>query len=131
MDSASKAIIIAGGLLIGMLVISISMYMLTSFRDVYSDSMNQFEQQQIVAFNSFFTQYKSPIKGYDVYNIIGKINEINSDNEIDYFISFVNNGITRDGTFYFTENFQNDFYYNYSYDADGVINEVVISEIAP
>lgn len=126
MDSASKAIIIAAGFFIGMLIISISMYMLTSYRSMYDNSMDQFEAQQIMSFNSFFTQYKTPIKGYDVYNIIGKINEINASEEIDYFISFDNN-ISREKDFYFTEKFTSDYNYSYSFDQDGVINKVVIT----
>lgn len=126
MDSASKAIIIAAGMLIGILVISISMYMLTQFRQVYEGSMTQFETQQIASFNSFFTQYGSTIKGYDAYNIIGKINEVNADQNTSYFIYF-NNAITREGTFYYTENFLNDYNYSYSFDIDGAINRVYIT----
>ena len=128
MDSASKAIIVAAGMFIGMLIISISMYMLTAFRDFYDDSMTQFEIQQNSAFNSFFTQYPSTIKGYDVYNIVGKINEINADEDIDYFISYANN-IKRDKDFYFTENLTKNYSYQYFFDSDGVINKVVITEI--
>lgn len=126
MDSASKAIIIAAGFFIGMLIVSISMYMLTSYRSIYDNSMDQFEAQQIMSFNSFFTQYKSVIKGYDAYNIIGKINEINASEEIDYFISFDNN-ITREKDFYFTEDLKANYNYSYSFDSDGVVNRVVIT----
>lgn len=126
MDSASKAIIIAGGILIGVLIISISMYMLTAFREVYSQSMDEFEAQQIVAFNSFFTQYPSQIKGYDAYNIIGKVNEINADQDGDYNIYFGNGSISSKDIFYFTENFKNDYQYSYEYDIDGVIKTVSI-----
>lgn len=128
MDSASKAIIIAGGMLIGVLIISISMYMLASFRQVYESSMTEFEMQQVASFNSFFTQYGSVIKGYDAYNIIGKINEVNANQDSDYFIHFDNN-ITREKDFYYTENFLKDFSYSYKYDTDGVICRVYISEL--
>lgn len=129
MDTASKAIIIAAGFFIGMLIISISMYMITSYRDLYEQSMNQFEIQQIQSFNSFFTQYPSTIKGYDVYNIIGKINEINASNDIDYFISFANN-ITRENDFYFTEAFEYNYNYSYSLDSDGVVSEIKITPLS-
>lgn len=128
MDTGSKAIIVAGGFLIGILIISISMYMLTAYREVYESSMTQFETQQIISFNSFFTQYPSVIKGYDAYNIIGKINEINEDIENNYFIYFDNN-ITRENDFYYTENFLNEYNYNFYYDADGVINRVSITPV--
>ena len=131
MDTTSKAIIIAAGMLIGILIISVSMYMLTSFRQVYENSLNDFEIQQIASFNSFFTQYGSKIKGYDVYNIIGKINEVNADQNATYFIHFDNN-ITREENFYYTENFLNDYSYSYEFDADGAINRVTITPyIAP
>jgi len=127
MDTGSKAIVIAGGFLIGMLVISISMYVLTSFRSFYEQSMDQFEVQQIAAFNSFFTQYGSTIKGYDAYNIIGKINEVNADKETSYFIYF-NNNISKEDTFYFTENLKKDYYYKYYFDVDGVVSRVEITD---
>ena len=126
MNSASKAIIIAGGFLIGMFIISISMYMLTAFRDFYDKSMDEFEAQQIMAFNSFFTQYPKNIKGYDAYNIIGKVNEINADEDGAYSVYFGNGSITTKDEFYFTENLKNDYEYTYSYDTDGVINTVRI-----
>ena len=129
MDSASKAVIIAAGVFIGMLVISISMYMFAAYRDVYEQSMIQFESQQIASFNSFFTQYPPIIKGYDVYNIIGKINEINASNDIDYFISFANN-ITKEKDFYFTEAFKFDYNYSYSYDSEGVISKIEITPVS-
>lgn len=130
MDSASKAIIIAGGFLVGVLVISVSMYMLTAFRSFYDSSMNEFEAQQIMEFNSFFTQYGNVIKGYDAYNIIGKAYDINQDNDVNYFISFKNSTINPDNleqTFYFTENLNNNYNYSYTFDADGAINNITIT----
>ena len=126
MNSASKAIIIAGGFLIGMFIISISMYMLTAFRDVYDKSMDEFEAQQIMAFNSFFTQYPETIKGYDAYNIIGKVNEIKADMDSAYSVDFASGSIETKDVFYFTENLKKDYMYSYSYDDDGVINTVRI-----
>lgn len=131
MDSASKAIIIAGGLFIGVLIVSISMYMLTTFRDVYNDSIAQFDAQQISSFNSFFVNYPSTIKGYDVYNIIGKINEVNADSNNEYFIYFNNDTtietINPKEYFYFTEKLEYDYSYSYDLDIDGVISRVYIS----
>lgn len=139
MDSASKAIIFAGGILIGVLIISISMYMLTAFRDVYESSMNEFEAQQIASFNSYFTQFGSTIKGYDAYNIIGKINEVNTNPNSNYFIHFSSNDIIkqydsvnqcdiikREKTFYYTETFLDEFTYSYEFDLDGAIYRVRI-----
>lgn len=126
----SKAIIIAGGILVGIFIISVSMYMLTGFRALYDESMTEFEVQQITSFNSFFTQYPSVIKGYDAYNIIGKINDVNADDKSDYFITFASStGVSRETSFYYTENFSKNFSYSYSFDADGIVSRVVINEL--
>ncbi|MBO5141584.1 MAG: hypothetical protein J6C46_01065 [Clostridia bacterium] len=124
MDSASKAIIIAGGVLISLMVISISMYMIAAGRAVYEQSMDQFEADQVVAFNSYFLQFKPQIKGYDAYNIIGKIIDINANEEAIYTVK-LNSTVTRDD-FYYTETFMKDYTYSYKYDSSGLISEVTI-----
>ena len=124
MDSASKAIIIAGGVLISLMVISISMYMIAAGRAVYEQSMDQFEADQVVAFNSYFLQFKPQIKGYDAYNIIGKIIDINANEEAIYTVK-LNSTVTRDD-FYYTEKFMDDYTYSYKYDSVGLISEVTI-----
>jgi len=130
MDSASKAIIIAGGFFIGVLIVSISMYMLTTFREAYNESIEQFDAQQIMSFNSFFVNYPSKIKGYDAYNIIGKINEVNADPDSAYFIYFNNDSSVRTidpkEYFYYTEKLANDYNYSYHIDADGYIDRIYI-----
>lgn len=129
MDSASKAIIIAGGFFIGVLIVSISMYMLTTFREVYDESIAQFDAQQIMSFNSFFVNYPSKIKGYDAYNIIGKINEVNADPNSAYFIYFNDNSVNTINPkeyFYYTEKLESTYDYSYTYDSDGVIYRIDI-----
>lgn len=79
MGNASKAIIIAGGILITMLVISLALYMFTAVRGVSSASEQRVAMSQIESFNRFFENYPETVTGLDVYNIIGKINDIDND----------------------------------------------------
>ena len=79
MDNASKALIMAGGLLIGLFVVSFSMYLLTAFRSFYSQNMQIHTAYEINAYNSYFTKYKATISGLDAYNILSRAEDVNFD----------------------------------------------------
>lgn len=59
MENASKALIMAGGILIGLLIISLAVYLFVDFGKTAADINDQNADQQIVEFNSRFTQYES------------------------------------------------------------------------
>ena len=133
MENASKAIIFAGGVLIAILIISVCMYMYTSFRDLYASSMQMHDTAQVEAFNSFFYNFPSEIKGYEVYNILGKINDVNANSDRLTSITFdsetISSGDYKTTTFYFTEVFNSDFTYEYKdSNSDGIIDYVEINE---
>lgn len=119
MDNVSKALIMAAGVLIGVLLISAFMYMLTGFRQ-FQDSMNQAKNElEITAFNSRFQEFvlyndigeneTNYVMGFQIYNLIGLAIEENS--KVDEMYSIKINGIEDVNTlkdlrneFYFTEN---------------------------
>lgn len=78
MENASKALIMIGGILITVMVISLCMYVLTSARGVANASETRLRVSQVEGFNRFFVNYPNEITGLDVYNIIGKIEDINN-----------------------------------------------------
>lgn len=127
MENASKALIIAGGLLVTILVISVCMYMYTSFKVGYAESMKIHTTQQIHSFNMFFIEYPSVVTGYEAYNIIGKVKEVNANDDAVTSISY--SGIDRDTEFYFTENFKNQYSYTYKFDGDGFVSSVSIKRV--
>ncbi len=122
MDNASKALIMAGGVLIAMLIISLSVYMLTTARGVANASEQRMTQTQIESFNRFFINYPSEITGLDVYNIIGKIKDINNDeNSIANAPSYSGADLS-DVTS--TESFADVYKYSYEYGNNGAISTV-------
>jgi len=137
MDNAAKALLIAGGILIGVLIISIAMYMYTLFKGAYSDSMTLLKSYQIARFNSVLTQYGSydgsnpiTLTGDQVWNILSYVEEAKND---DYSIAAdieSTGNLTVDNykkLLFFTDTSLITFNYTYQYGPDGVIREVNIT----
>ncbi len=136
MNNAVKALVIAGGMLISVLVISICMYLYTSFKDAYANQINLHDTLEIENFNSVFNQISaseaSPatIKGYQAYNLVGKIAEINANEDALTQVTLLgslNESNYRQTTFYYTESLMADYTYWYSYNVDGLIDTVFIN----
>ena len=58
MENASKALIIAGAILLSILIIAIGMFIYNSAQSTINDSMTSFSTQEIEAFNNNFESYK-------------------------------------------------------------------------
>ena len=70
MENASKALIIAGAILISILLITIGIVLINSGRNVTTQGTAQMASQTIQAFNSKFTQYEGTIEGSHVRDLL-------------------------------------------------------------
>lgn len=71
MENASKALIMAAGVLIGVLIISLAVYLFADFGSTSAEINKQNEQQKIVQFNSQFTSYEDEEgKTWTIYDVI-------------------------------------------------------------
>lgn len=77
MDNASKALIMAGGVLIAVMIISIAMYMISTARGVAKDVNEQMEASAQESYNRFYQSFGSTIRGIDVLNIYHKVEDDN------------------------------------------------------
>ena len=79
MENASKALIMAGGVLIGILIISLAVYLFTDFGSTSAQINAQNSQKQITEFNSKFTVYEGNdnITIYDIITLAGYAKENN------------------------------------------------------
>ena len=80
MDNASKALIMAGSVMIAVLVISITMYFLNSLRQYTENQSSLTANSQTEAFNRFFffsAKNGATIYGFQAYNIMGKAIDMN------------------------------------------------------
>lgn len=73
MENASKALIIAGAILLSILIIAIGMFIYTSSQSTISDSMTQMSTQEIEAFNSQFTIYGGNQTGAKLKSMVGTL----------------------------------------------------------
>lgn len=81
MDNASKALIMAGQVLIAGLVISLFLFAVNSFREYNNKTTGLTESAKMESFNRYFLYASSKnggrINGYDAYNVAGKALDMN------------------------------------------------------
>lgn len=92
MDNAAKALLIAGGILLSIIVLSLFMLMLNSLTE-YQQAQTQIEKNQdIVTFNNQYAGYlRDGISGYDIVSIINKVkfyNNTQPDEKINLKVNF-------------------------------------------
>ena len=73
MENASKALIIAGAILISILIIAIGMYIYTSSTNSITGAIATMDTQEIEAFNSQWTNYEGTLTGSQVKAMINKL----------------------------------------------------------
>lgn len=118
MENASNALIIAGGMLVGILIISLAVYLFIDFGTTSAEVHEQKEIQQLVEFNSQFTVYegRTDLTIHDIVTIAGYALENNeyygynskNDSDKENYISVTlisDNGTTRN----FEDNLKKDY----------------------
>ena len=90
MENASKALIMAGGILIGVLIISLAVYLFVDFGSTSAQINAQNAQKQLTEFNTKFTSYEDnqdkdvncKITIYDLITLAGYAKENNEYYEV-------------------------------------------------
>ena len=73
MENASKALLIAGAILLAILIIAIGMFIYTSAQSTIQNSMSSMTTQEIEGFNSNFTTYEGKQTGSQVKALLGRL----------------------------------------------------------
>ncbi len=81
MENASKALIIAGAILISILLISIGIILINSGRDVTDAGTSSMASQRIQSFNNQFTAYEGTKTGSEIRGLISAVNASNVTDE--------------------------------------------------
>ena len=102
MENASKALIMAGSILISVMIISLGVYVFKMFGDYASNIENKREEQQIAEFNAQFLKYENmdQISAHDIVSVINLAKENNekygltSGNSNNFYVSVSVSGTT-------------------------------------
>ena len=73
MENASKALLIAGAILLCILIIAIGIFIYNSAQGTIVSSLNSLSTQEIEAFNNQFISYLGAQKGTNIKNLMGKL----------------------------------------------------------
>lgn len=100
MENASKALIMAAGVLIGVLILSLAVYLFVSFGTSSAQVHKQNEENQLNEFNTQFTSYegREDITIYDVITVKNLADENNRHYELES---------STDSNFYITVKLEN------------------------
>lgn len=73
MENASKALLIAGAILLCILIIAIGMFIYNSAQSTITDSMTSLSTQEIDAFNNQFLSYEGYQTGSNIKALMGRL----------------------------------------------------------
>ena len=81
MENASKALIIAGAILISILLISVGIILIRTGSDNVGAGVSEMNSQKIQAFNSKFTLYEGAKKGNEIKNLANVVRSSNASDD--------------------------------------------------
>ena len=132
MENASKALIMAAGVLIGVLILSLAVYLFTTFGATSAELHRQNDANRINQFNTQFTSYEAK-QGITIYDVI-TIANLATENNIYYELPKVQGVISNNNypEFYVQVNLKNDKYngpIEKAYDQNTINNKTNYDEI--
>ena len=80
MENASKALLMAAGVLIGIMILSLAVYLFTTFGTSSAQMHKQIETDRLNEFNSQFTSYEGK-DGITIYDVISVANLAKENNQ--------------------------------------------------
>lgn len=88
MENASKALLMAAGILMGILVISLIVYIYATFSDSTQKNIKQMELNSLTAFNSKYLSYdgREDLTYYDIANVATMARNDNKNNEEQVYV---------------------------------------------
>ena len=85
MENASKALLMTASILVGLIILSLGIYLVNTFRTFSQDYNDSMEIKRMQQFNAEFTALatRSNISMHEILTLVNYANEFNSTNEIE------------------------------------------------
>lgn len=123
MENASKALIIAGAILVSILLISVGIIIMNAINEPVQQGANSAASQAIEIFNSKFTSYAGEQKGTTVRQLINTIQSSNGADK-DHPITYTGPSL---GTVKTTSSYNVDF----TFADTGYITTITVTAVVP
>lgn len=124
MENASKALIIAGAILVSILLISIGVIIINSTGNMTDQVGTTTNTMAIETFNSQFTNYEGKVSASQVKALVSKVNASNASNGTDKQVTLTWNNSLTAATLKSTEKYT----VSLGYATTGYVNSVTISK---
>ena len=138
MDNASKALVMAGGLLIAMAIIGLAVATFSHASEVARANEEAMSTSQIESFNRFYTAYSETYTGSTSIRCIDAVNILNRavEDEVDVSLNITTDYIKENGTgdaVYYTADPANYTTKNVNYELRylypvGIVNRIIITD---
>lgn len=102
MENASKALLMAATVLVGVLLISLGVYLFTIFGDFGSEMSEQLNEKDVSEFNAKFTKYESYIGDDGKWKNTCRAHDV---------VSIANIAKENNSKYEYTTSDENDYYY--------------------
>ena len=112
MDNASKALIMAGAILIAVALVGVGVYLYQSAAGTVGTGVDQLNAASMETKNAMIEQYEGRIKGSDLKQLIRRVNTYNENNVFPDGLTF--DGLTPTSGDYSTSGITNSKEYNIS-----------------
>ena len=80
MENASKALVIAGAILISILLVSVGIMIFSGASGIFNQGRNALSGQELELFNSQFTIYEGNMSGSQIQSLLAKVIASNASN---------------------------------------------------
>lgn len=127
MENASKALLIAGGILIAILILSMAVYLFSTYRNVGTRYDTTMESNEKIKFNTNFTKFigRSNVTAQEIVSVVNFVNEYEEKNQIHIDVYAPNNINNSDLIKFIQDN--SDIMFkclNIEYDSNGLVKSI-------
>lgn len=135
MENAAKALIMAGGILISIAIISVAVYFYTNMKGYASFNQDMLSVTQINSFNRFYTAYETPdqkIRAVDALNIVNRA--VEDEVEVDIRDEKINKVLGENDMQWYEidepDKYLEEVKYNIEYDVRGQVSKIIITSVS-
>ena len=92
MENASKALIMAAGVMISLMILSIGIILFSEYGQLGSMYSNKMSEQEVLKFNSNFTSYenRTDITAYEIVSLINFVTDYKEKTDIEVTVDYPN-----------------------------------------